>query len=356
MADFSPTIGKIDGIPIQLHWSFILLLVFILVLTNLYFFVLWVLLFACVLIHELVHSITSKRNSIKVKKIVLYPFGGGSIIDFEKVNPETEFRISIVGPLSSLLLAVAFGIINIFTPAGIVGTTIQELFILNVFLGVFNILPWLPLDGGRALRSYLQKKMSYWDATQIAVKVSNAVTVIFMIGIVMYALLYSGNTVFYREFLVLFSLLIAFFVYSGAQAEYQSAYIKENTKNLKASDAITRNYIFVSPDTKISELYNKIIKEKTYMIVFEKDKEFYFLSNVSLQKVLKKTSASSKVADLGTRIQSIPYNTNLYTAVERMRFDDQNIAAVVRQNKIIGILLMQHIESIITLHISQNKG
>jgi hypothetical protein len=92
----------------------------------------------------------------------------------------------------------------------------------------------------------------------------------------MYALLYSGNTVFYREFLVLFSLLIAFFVYSGAQAEYQSAYIKENTKNLKASDAITRNYIFVSPDTKISELYNKIIKEKTYMIVFEKDKEFYF--------------------------------------------------------------------------------
>ena len=113
MADFSPYMGSIDGIRIQLHWSFILLLLLILILSW-YYFLIWVMLFACVLAHELTHSITSRRNGIAVKKIILYPFGGGSVIDFEKVSPKTEFRISIVGPLSSLMLAAIFGILAIF--------------------------------------------------------------------------------------------------------------------------------------------------------------------------------------------------------------------------------------------------
>src|SRR5271170_3744124 len=113
MVDLSPKIGSIGGIDIQLHWTFIMLLIFILFL-SFYLFVIWVLLFVCVLIHELVHSITSKRNGIKVKKIVLYPLGGGSIIDFEKVSPEIEFRISIVGPIASLLIAMIVGILTIY--------------------------------------------------------------------------------------------------------------------------------------------------------------------------------------------------------------------------------------------------
>ena len=79
MADFSPHIGRIFGIDVELHWSFLLLLIVILLL-SFYFFVLWVLLFLFVLLHELVHSVTSIRNGVKVKKIVLYPFVGGSVI------------------------------------------------------------------------------------------------------------------------------------------------------------------------------------------------------------------------------------------------------------------------------------
>ena len=354
MAGFSLDIGKIDGIPIELHWTFLILLIVILFL-SLYFFVLWVLLFVCVLIHELIHSITSKRNGIKVNKIVLYPFGGGSIIDFEKVSPEIEFRISIVGPIASLLLGVLFGMLVIYTPAGMIKVTVQALFLLNIFLGVFNLLPWLPLDGGRALRSYLQKKRSLLDATRIAVKLSNVVTVLFVIGTIIYVAVIPSYTFGYKEFLVFFDLIIAFFIYGGAQAELQSALIRENISDLRAIDAITRNYVIVKDTTRVSELYALLLKNKTNIVIFKKGPSIQMLSSSSLQRLLKAPGQGSTVGEFGIALPAIKYNTSLFGAIENMRSEDKNIAVVVRSNRIIGILLMQHIESIVALHISHKS-
>jgi Zn-dependent protease len=355
MVDFSPNIGKIDDIPIQLHWTFIMLLVFILIL-SLYLFVVWILLFVCVLIHELFHSITSKRNGIKVNKIILYPFGGGSIIDFDKVSPEIEFRISIVGPIASLFLAAIFGIVNIYTPAGIIGTTIQILFVLNIFLGVFNLLPWLPLDGGRALRSYLQKSRSFLDATRVAVKSSNVVTVLFVAGTVVFAALVHGYSTLYREFIVLWDVAIAFFIYSGAQAEMQSAIIRENVKDLKAQDAATQNYVLITGVPTVKKIYNAMMKNGAQIILFKKGDEVRILSSQSLQKLMKGTIANYNVESFSVPIPSVAYNTRLYSAIEQMRSGESNIAALVKGKKIEGVLLMQHIESIIALHISQKNS
>jgi len=354
MADLSPTIGHIDNIPIQLHWSFILLL-FVILLLSLYLFIVWILLFVCVLVHELFHSITSKRNGIKVNKIVLYPFGGGSMIDFEKVNPEIEFRISVVGPIASLLIAMLFGIATLYVPAGQISSTVQILFLLNIFLGVFNLLPWLPLDGGRALRSYLQKSRNFIDATKIAVKSSNVVTVLFVAGTIVYAIFAHGYSTLYREFIVLWDVAIAFFIYSGAQAEMQNALVKEGVSDLKAKDAITKNYMVVSKDTKVRNLYKTIIKNKIHIILFRKDDQIKILSNSALQKMLKKSSGDITIENLGITIPNIPYNANLYGAIESMRSAETSIAAVTKSNEIIGVLLTQHIESIIALHISQRR-
>ena len=353
MSEFSPKIGRIDNIDIELHWSFILLLLVILFI-SLYLFVVWILLFVCVLIHELFHSITSKRNDIKVRKIVLYPFGGGSIIDFEKVNPAIEFRISLVGPVASLLIAAGFGILNIYTPPGTINTTVQILFLLNLFLGLFNLLPWLPLDGGRALRSYLQRKMSFLDATRAAVKSSNVVTVLFIGGTIVYAVLAKGYPLLYREFIVLWDAAIAFFIYSGAQAELQSAYIKHNISGLKAKDAMTGNYMIAKGTSTLTELYNTIRKGKTNIVLFVDGNSIKVLSNASLQKLLRKNIGNMS-SDFGVAIPSIPHDLPLYGAIERMQSENSNIAAVTRNGKIIGILLMQHIESIIALHISHKS-
>lgn len=355
MVDISPTIGHIDNIPIQLHWSFLLLL-FIILLLSLYLFVVWVLLFVCVLVHELIHSITSKRNGIKVNKIVLYPFGGGSIIDFENVNPQIEFRISVVGPIASLLLAALFGIATLFVPAGQIGSTIQILFLLNIFLGVFNLLPWLPLDGGRALRSYLQKSRNFLDATKLAVNSSNAVTVLFVAGTIVYAVFAHGYSTLYREFIIIWDVVIAFFIYNGAQAEMQNAFVKVGVADLKAKDAITKNYVVVKSDTNIEDLYKTIVKNQIHIVLFKKDGNVKILSNSALQKLLKKPSPYLSIENFGIKIPSVPYNMSLYGAIERMRSAETNIAAVTKADKIIGVLLTQHIESIIALHISQKKS
>jgi Zn-dependent protease len=354
MVDFSPTIGHIDNIPIQLHWTFLFLLIVILFL-SLYLFVVWVLLFICVLIHELFHSITSKRNGIKVNKIVLYPFGGGSIIDFENVSPQIEFRISLVGPVASLLLAIAFGISTIFAPAGMINSTLQILFLLNLFLGVFNLLPWLPLDGGRALRSYLQKDHSFLDATQTAVKVSIAVTILFVIGTIVYAAVAQGYSFLYREFIIFWDVAIAFIIYNGAQAELQAAFIKENVSDLTAQDAMTKDFVVIDSSAKISDFYRTLLKNKNHIVLLKDGPNVKILSNAALQKLLKRQIPDKTIGQFGTTIPQVPYNLKLYNTISRMRSENINTAVVIKSKKIEGVLLMQHIESIIALHISQKK-
>lgn len=354
MVEFSPYIGSIDGIGIQLHWSFLLLLLFIL-LASAYYFVIWVLLFVCVLVHELTHSITSRRNGIAVRKIILYPFGGGSVIDFEKVKPEMEFRISIVGPISSLLLAALFGMVAIYAPAGMIRYTVQLLFLLNVFLGVFNLLPWLPLDGGRALRSYLQETRSYYDATKSAVMVSNVISGLFIVGTVVYAALIP-STFFNKEFIVLWDVMLAMFIYTGARSELQDAFVKDNISGLSAGDAVSRSYVEVKESTTIPQLYRTMLRHHTHVVLFKEGDAVKAVSNLSLDKMPWKGRALRSVKPLGVEIPQMRYGAQLYNAIEKMRSYETSIVAVMKGNRIVGVLLAPHVESVVSLYLSHKKA
>jgi Zn-dependent protease len=346
--------GSIDGIRIQLHWSFLLLLLFILLVSP-YLFVVWVLLFVCVLIHELTHSITSRRNGIAVKKIILYPFGGGSVIDFEKVKPETEFRISIVGPISSLLLAALFGIAAIYAPAGMIRYTLQLLFLLNIFLGVFNLLPWLPLDGGRALRSYLQETRGYYDATRTAVLISNIISVLFIVGTIVYVALIPG-TFFYKEFIVLWDVMLAMFIYTGAKSELQDAFVKENISGLRVGDAISKSYVEVKDSTTIPQLYKTMLKYHTHVVLFREGSVIKAVSNLSLDKMPWRGNAMVNVKPLGVEVPQMSYGDKLFSAVERMRSYETGIVAVMRGNRLVGVLLAPHVESVVSLYLAHKKA
>jgi Zn-dependent protease len=352
MADYSPHIGRIFGIDVQLHWSFILLLVVILLL-SVYYFIIWALLFVFVLLHELVHSVTSRRNGVKVKKIILYPFGGGSIIDFEHVTPEVEFRISIVGPLASLLIASLLGIATIFSPAGIVRVTMQELFLLNVFLGVFNLLPWLPLDGGRALRSYLQKAHSFLDSTRIAVKVGNGITFAFIAGTVLYAATLNAPFV-YKEFIVLWDAVIAMFIYSGAQSELQSAIIKTGIATLRVREAVSHDYTLIKGGVTMRKLYNAVLKSHKHIAIFKKDNKIMELARIPTESFTGKASAEA-IARWARELPYIQYNAPLYSAVEKMRSEDAGVLAVLKDGKLFGIITAPHVESVIALYMSQKR-
>jgi len=147
-------IGSAWGIPIELHLTFILLIiaVFILFYPQIYSFVLILFLFVFVVFHELAHSVVARRYGIKVRKIILYPIGGVSEIEEIPENPSIEWRMAIAGPATSLILGVAFLGINQFisiqiplstVPSSILssGNLLLDLGFLNLLLGAFNLIP-----------------------------------------------------------------------------------------------------------------------------------------------------------------------------------------------------------------------
>ena len=352
MAEYSPRIATISGIDIELHWTFIILLLISLAF-SVYLFLVMVLLFMCVLVHELFHSITSKINGIKVKKIVLNFFGGGSVIDFEHISPSTEFRISLVGPVASLLLAAMFGLLNIAFNAGIVGKTLQTLFILNLFLGAFNLLPWLPLDGGRALRSYLQRRTSFLNATRMAVRSSAIITILFVAGTIAYAALAHGYSLLYREFIVLLDVAIAVFIYGGAQSELQAAFIKENSSDLKVRDAMTKDYSLIPGKATEDKLYRGILGGGSHIVLFRDNGKIMMFSGKPMQRPFR--APSSNGTDLGKPIPSVNSNGGLYGALYRMSSENAGVAAVLEKGKLCGILLASHAESVIAIHMSKKR-
>ncbi len=173
-------LGKVLGFEISIDWSW--LLIFFLVVYTLaagYFPSLhrnfnvqtnWllgvaaaILLFASVLVHELSHSVVARMNGIDVKGITLFIFGGVSQTTEEPKSPAEEFWMSIVGPLASIILAVIFGALELLGShsqwPGAAVALVGYLAMINFFLGLFNLVPGFPLDGGRVLRSII------WGAT-----------------------------------------------------------------------------------------------------------------------------------------------------------------------------------------------
>jgi Zn-dependent protease/CBS domain-containing protein len=192
------TIGRIGGIPIRIHFTWLVILVLLVwslgadVLPAAYGHwsqhVYWitavvasVLFFLSVLIHELMHSVVARRRGIPVASITLFIFGGVSQIEQEARNPGTEFAIAIVGPVSSVVIGLVciglgFAIRTSFGEP--VEATLGYLGTINLLLGIFNMLPAFPLDGGRVLRSALWKRTnSLATATQRAVRISHMLAI-----------------------------------------------------------------------------------------------------------------------------------------------------------------------------------
>lgn len=361
MADSSLSLGKVAGISIELHFTFILLLL-IAAFLGAGAFIFIVLLFVMVVLHELAHSITARLNGIPVKKIILLPLGGASIIDLDEVPPATSFRIALVGPLSSIALGFFFGMLAVYAPAGLLKVTLQLLFLLNILLGIFNLLPAFPLDGGRVLKSYLEKKRNQLEATKMAVKISNIMLVLLMVGTVLYVAILPNVSTTYIIVVVLINLIFIMFIYGGAQAELQSAYITKYTSNLHVYDALTRNYRVVSPNATMRQIYDILLKEKTHIILFKENGAIKLVRKPNLNpSPFSRASTqllSKKVSEFGgTVLPKIEYGAPLSKAIEKMRYEESEVMAVVRRGKLAGILQVQHVESIIALHMQRyTKG
>ncbi len=180
--NWSLRIGKVFGIPIRLHWTLLLLVAFPawgggaagMLATG----VGLGLLFASVLAHEVAHALTARRYGIGTQDIVLLPFGGMARIDRAPDNGRQEAVIALAGPAMSLALAGLAAVGHAFLPPGTVFATVAStLMWANLMLGVFNLLPAFPMDGGRILRGILERRQGMLRATQFAAKLGRVLAV-----------------------------------------------------------------------------------------------------------------------------------------------------------------------------------
>jgi Zn-dependent protease/CBS domain-containing protein len=269
--DYSIKIGQVMGIPIKLNITFLLILPFFafafavnpppfgfsdvsnVVLRYAFGTLAAVLLFASVLVHEIAHSYVAKQNGLKIAAITLFLFGGISSMEEEPKNPRVEWRMALAGPLTSIIIGVLLGAAYIFVPGlgsiTAIGTLVLLLAYMNIVLGIFNLLPGFPMDGGRVLRALLAEHMPYLKATRIAVDVGKAFAVI--LGLFGLLLGFSG----------IWLILIALFIYMGASQEGKATFVTTALEGVKVKDIMTKDVITVNPDTTIAECIDNMLHQ-----------------------------------------------------------------------------------------------
>src|ERR671914_359154 len=194
-------IGRFSGIDVRVHWTFLLLLAFFAFigyqgsgspLGALTAVVVIVALFLCVLLHEFGHSLVAQRLGIGIHSITLLPIGGVSNLESLPEKPADEVKISVAGPLVSVVLALIFfgvGLLlgavpavpaDLFMGFGSVGQFFFSLGFLNIILAVFNLLPAFPLDGGRILRGLLATRLGAVRATNISSTIGQVFAAVFI--------------------------------------------------------------------------------------------------------------------------------------------------------------------------------
>jgi len=209
-----------------------------------------VLLYLSVLIHELSHSVVARAFHLPVRRILLYPLGGFSEIEQEPPTPGQEFLVSAAGPAMSLLLAaLGFAVYELFNPAGIPGVLLDRLIIANAIVGVFNLLPGLPLDGGRLLRAALWKATGKnGHSTMLAAWAGRAIGVALVLAVLVLPDSEIGLVNGYGIWLV----AVAAFMWMSAGQALRSARVRERVPALNAR-ALARRAIPIPSNLPLAE-------------------------------------------------------------------------------------------------------
>jgi len=266
-------IGKIAGIDISVHVSW--LIIFVLLTWSLegWFATLYpgspliywsvsvlatLLLFLSVLLHELAHSLVAQRRGLPVKSITLFIFGGVSNIEQEPKSPGVEFQMAFVGPLTSLVIGGLCGLSFLLLRAigggrSPLAAILEYLAVANVLLGLFNLVPGFPLDGGRVLRSIIWKLSgSLRTATRVATLAGQGIAYLFILGGIW--LIFAGSWVN-----GLWIVLIGWFLLSGAQSANSQVMLETMFKGVTVGEVMNASPVTVPANISLQKLVDDLL-------------------------------------------------------------------------------------------------
>jgi Zn-dependent protease/CBS domain-containing protein len=207
------------------------------------------LLFVSVLVHELAHSLVANARGLDARSITLFIFGGVSNLAGEAKKPSTELIVAIVGPLSSFALAALGYLLGLVVNDAPASAVIGYFVFINVALGLFNLIPGFPLDGGRVLRAILWTATgSVRRATEGAAAVGRVVAWgLFAFGL--WQVLAVGNL-----FGGIWMAAIAWFLHNAASASVQQVVLETRLRRVRAGDVVRRDDVAVPPGLTVAEL------------------------------------------------------------------------------------------------------
>jgi Zn-dependent protease/CBS domain-containing protein len=345
-------LGKIMGIPVRLHWTFLLVILYVAwafasfsqtvygktygfggiepaQLRWLYSLLFAVVFFTCVALHELGHSYIAHKNGISIKSITLYFFGGVASMEAIPKNPSLELQMAFAGPAVSgvvgLISVSLAGPATTFGGAGI-GIMLWTLGIMNIILMAFNLLPAFPMDGGRLLRAWFATRMPYVKATRRAADIGKIfATLMFLLG------LSSLN------FMLLF---VAFFVYVGASEEEKATEISVSLEGILVRNIMSAKVHSITPEMTLAELKELMFREKHRGYpVMSGEALVGIVTLTDLQKVAEAGRAQTRVDQVMARkLYLIGPVEEASTAMKMMNEMQIRRLPVIDEGRLVGIV------------------
>jgi Zn-dependent protease len=371
-------LGRIFGIEIGIHYSWFiiaLLITFSLaaqframnkawseqvvwaaaVLTALLFFL-------CLLAHELSHSLVARAHKLPVSRITLFALGGVSVIEKEAQDAKTEFLVAIVGPLTSVIIGTAL----ILASGGFKGgmeavrptpglAIMHWLGYINIGLGVFNMLPGFPLDGGRVLRSVIWGATHSMErATRMAARVGQAVAVIFIL---------TGIYQFFHGAGLggLWIAFIGWFLLQAAGANYMEVQIKHAVEGLKAGDLMSRECAQVGGNISVQEFVDEFLLRTGHrcFLVMAQDRLAGLVTTHEVRALARESWPVTPVQSIMKPLEQVRVvspETPVSEVLELMAKEDFNQVPVVADSKLVGMLSRSEILQALRSRLELQKG
>lgn len=360
-------IARLFGIPVQIHWTFGLMLLGIAYLSysrgldwsgtaqiTLFF----VALFVCVVFHEFGHALTARRFGVNTRDIILSPIGGVARLDRLPDTPFQEFLVAVAGPVVNI--GIALGVLpyillqpqtrqqlfNVFDPnsnvffihLSFLDYFFFGIFLLNITLAGFNLLPAFPMDGGRILRALLSLRLGRIRATRLATYVGQAIAVLFILwGI------FDGN---------LLIPFIGLFVFITAAGENRMVQMDGILEQHQVKDIVrrfyTRIYLQDTMERPVEELTHGL--EHNFLVFDEWQNLAGTLSEDQLMKAVRKKDFGSPVSlYLHRGSEGLLPADDLRSAVQKLQSNEVGILPVYEGGELIGVVDTQSINNFLAI-------
>ncbi len=352
----------VRGIDIKIHVTFFLILIYAALtfgsggrgLDGALFGVVAIsLLFVCVVLHELGHSLTAQRFGVSVRDITLWPIGGLARLERVPDKPAQEFWIAIAGPAVNFVIVAAifiFAQVLARLQIGLDLTSLERgmlrleaasllayLFSANLFLAVFNLIPAFPMDGGRILRALLATRMNYSRATAVAVVIGQ--------NLALLAGLYGFLT---GQF---FLVVIAIFVFMGAGSEGQMVQVKSVLEDLKVRQAFTRKTDTLGPDDRLTRAVDLTLSsfQADFPVCREGELIGLLTRNDLISALQQRGSNAFVVSVMRKDFPTVSLDDTLFAAQQKMIESRIEALPVIENGAFRGLLTLRDVDEVFRL-------